>query len=240
MYSYDVDAGALQKANNALSIIEQLDVICSQLHDLEGIVSLSNKADVAAISARADALLKVLNESEDDVLCITEETAKITQIGHSKIEKLGIGAEIIRLRGEAKMSYKDIATRFQLSASTVKNFCELYDKSKPLEQAKVRSTTPLDYERTWEDLGAMIYRMLARLENDPENHVKYISELRQLSVVVEKFQNKQTAQQKIEQIIHINKEILLDVLPEKAHLIMQRFNEVGLGRALAPTGLKLK
>lgn len=240
MYSYEVNSDHLTKANSALAIIEQVEIICEHLKELEGVVPLRDKAEVASIAARAEALLKVLNQQDNEVLNLVRENNSITTLGASKIEKLGIGSEIIRLRAEAKMSYQDIAKRFQLSVATVTAFCKLYDKSEPLEKAKVKSTNIMDFERTWEDIGAMIYRMLAKLEHDPEHHVKYISELRQLSSNIEKFQNKRTAQQQIQQIIQINKEILYDVIPEKRALIAQRFDEVGLGRMLQPNGLALR
>ncbi len=240
MYSYEVNTDHLSKANSALAVIEQVEIICTHLDDLEGIVPLQHKAQVGSVAARAHALLKALNENDEDLLNLVRENNSITTLGSSKIEKLGIGAEIIRLRTEAKMSYQEIAKRFQLSQATVSAFCKLYDKSEPLEKAKVRSSNIMDFERTWEDIGAMIYRMLAKLEHDPEHHVKYISELRQLSAIIEKFQNKRTAQQQIQQIIQINKEILIDVIPEKRALIAQRFEEVGLGRMLQPNGLALR
>jgi transcriptional regulator with XRE-family HTH domain len=240
MYSYEVNKDQLDKANSALAIIEQVEIIYEHLKELEEVVSLQHKAEVAMLCARAEALLKVLNEQDEEVLEFIKDNKNVTSLGGNKIEKLGIGSEIIRLRSEAKMSYQDIAKRFQISASTVSAFCKLYDKSNALEQSKVRSSSIMDFERTWEDIGATIYRMLAKLEHDPEHHVKYISELRQLSAIIEKFQNKRTAQQQIQQIIQINKEILIDVIPEKRALIAQRFEEVGLGRMLQPDGLALR
>lgn len=241
MYSFNIDIDALEKTNKAMALIEQLQLISEQLKDLEKTAPVPVKAEVTAISARAEALFNAVNETDsEEALQQIGEGLKLSNIAKSKIDKLGISSEIIRLRSEAKMSYSDIAKRFSLNESTVSNYCKLYDKSRPIEQAKAKTRSIMDYANTWEDLGAMIYRMLAKLENDPEHHVKYISELRQLSVVIEKFMSKQTAQQKIEQIIQINKEILLDVLPEKKQLIMERFQQVGLGKALQPTDVAFR
>lgn len=231
MYTSDINTEALEKANQALAIIEQFETICDQLDELTETVALKDKASVVAIAARARALLKVIDESDSEaVLALVNEDTKLSQLTTSKIEKLGISGELIRMRLENKMPIETIARKYHLSNETVMRFLKIYDRSTPLEKAKIRSRSIMDYINNWEEIGAMIYRMLHRLENDPEHHVKYLAELRQLTKDIEKFQSRHTAQQQIEQIKATLTEILIDIVPEKRALIRERLGLVGIGR----------
>lgn len=235
MFSPNFDTQAIDLANNALSIIEQMSLLCDQLELLEQTIDIKSKAEVVALAARARAILAAIDDSDSQaVLSLVKEERQVTKLGRTKIENLGIGNEVIRLKEELKMSYREIAEKFNLSEGTVARFYKLYEQSKPLERSRVRSKSVMDFVNNWETLGAMIYRQLARLESDPENHVKYISELRQLSKDVAAFQTKYTAQQQVEQIKEIAQEILSTELPHRKQEIALRFMEVGIGKYLQP------
>lgn len=220
---------ALTKAHKALSFIEQFQQIERDIKELVVVVPRTYRADLKLIEAKVNGLLQVLDVGEEQIFQ-TITSAKTEGVTRSKIERLRIGGEIIRLRNEVKLSYKAIADRFEIHEHTVSAFCKAYDQATPTEQARIKRTSIFDSHNQYEELGAMIYRCLARLEQDGEleTHVKYIGELRQTLKQAEQWMDRVSVSSKLEQIRAIVMEVLLDELPEKRTLIMQRFAEMGV------------
>jgi hypothetical protein len=227
---------AVARAQRALAIIEQFEKIVKDLESLYENVGLEYRAEVSVVKTRAKSLFDMLNNSEEGEELLHALNADNNINGTSVrgvIANLGIGSEIIRLRTVERRSYKEIAERYSLSEITVSKFCRLYDQLTPLEKVKERNRSIMDFVGHWEEMGSLIYRMLAKLENDPENHVRYIAELRQLLKNVEGFQARYTAQQELQQVKDIVREILLQELPEKQALILARFKDTGVNKLLS-------
>jgi hypothetical protein len=227
---------AVAVAQRALAIIEQFETIVKDLDQLHEHVALEYRPEVSLVKSRAESLLKMLNNKEDGEEVLRVLNSDSSDAGSSirgVIAKLGIGSEIIRLRNMERQTFKQIGERFSLSETTVSKFCRLYDRMTPLEKVKERNRSIMDFVGHWEEMGSLIYRMLAKLENDPENHVRYISELRQLLKNVEGFQARYTAQQELQQVKDIVREILIQELPEKQALILARFKDTGVNKLLS-------
>ena len=220
---------ALTKAHKALAFMEQFQQVKRDLDELKTVLPRTYRSECEAISTKLGALLTVLDVGEEEIFK-TITGASTEGVVRSKVERLRIGGEIIRLRTEVRMSYADIAERFAIATSTVSAFCKAYEQASPSEQARIRRTSIFDAGNQYEELGAMIYRQLARLETsgDAENHVKYISELRQTLKQAEQWMERISVNSKLEQIRGIVMEVLLDECPEKRTLIMQRFAAMGV------------
>lgn len=139
----------------------------------------------------------------------------------SKIERLGIGGEIVRLR--TRMTLQELADKFNLTSQTVSRFLKRYDKMKASEKSQVRRHSVFDIFDRLEELSSMIYRQLAALENQPETHVKYIAELRQTLDLAARLAKELYTIRKYEQFKSAVVEVLLSELPERRRELQQRF-----------------
>lgn len=232
-YTTAVNASVIEGTERVLGLIEQLETLCQDLTALEEAIPIKFKMELALIRERANAILKIIDEDSDNdaVLEAIKERSSLTNTTKSKIERLGLQEQVIRLRHAGK-TYKEIGEQLGVGTYIIRRFCNIYDKLTPKEQIKTRSRSIMDFVGHWEEMGSLIYRMLAKLEGDPENHVKYVSELRQLLKSVEQFQSRYSAQQEIQQIKDIIQEILVQELPEKRLAIMQRFRQAGVNKML--------
>lgn len=232
-YTTTVNASVVEGTERVLSLIEQLETLCQDLASLEEAVPIKFKMELSLIQERAKTILKIVDEDSDNdaVFAAIKEKVSLTSTTKSKIERLGLQEQVIRLR-QAGKTYKDIGEQLGVSSDIIRRFCVIYDKLTPKEQIKTRSRSIMDFVGHWEEMGSLIYRMLAKLEGDPENHVKYVSELRQLLKSIEQFQSRYSAQQEIQQIKDIIQEILSQELPEKRLIIMQRFRQAGVNKML--------
>jgi hypothetical protein len=232
-YTTTVNASAIEGTERVLGLIEQIETLCQDLSALEEAVPIKYKTEVSLVRERTLTILKIIDEDSEDpaIYEAIKEKASLTNAAKSKIERLGLQEQVIRLRQSGK-TYKEIGDQLSISAQLVSRFCTIYDSLSPKEQIKTRSRSIMDFVGHWEEMGALIYRMLAKLEGDPENHVKYMSELRQLLKCVEQFQSRYSAQQEIQQIKDIIQEILVQELPEKRLTIMQRFRQAGVNKLM--------
>lgn len=221
----------LERAAKAVSYMEQLEHIISSIEGMSKLVSAEYSGELKAIAARASALYHALDTTEEGASLI-ENGNKLSGVSLSKIDRLKLGSEIKRLRDNGK-TYTEIGEYLDISPQKVSQFCRAYDAAPPSKKAEMRKSSIFDIASNMEDLGAMIYRQLARLENtDPEHHVKYTGELRQLLVAAQKFMESHSARLKIESIGMLVSEILIDELPEKRAKVLARFREIGFKGAL--------
>lgn len=221
----------LERAAKAVSYMEQLEHIITSIQGISELVSAEYSGELKAIATRASALYQALDNTEEGASLI-DNGNKLSGVSLSKIERLKMGSEIIRLRNNGK-NYKETGDYLGISPQKVSQFCKAYDAAPPSKKAELKKSSIFDIASNMEDLGAMIYRQLARLENtDPEHHVKYTGELRQLLVAAQKFMESHSAQRKIDSIGMLVSEILMDELPEKRAKVLARFREIGFRSAL--------
>ena len=225
----------IDSINNALIYFEQLEDIKEKLEEVAKHIKGDYKEDIKVILEKVSLLVVALEGTEDEGV-IDQYLRGCNELGKSlpktKVERLGYSQEIIKLmnRGE---SAGDIAKKLGLSLSSVSTFCKMYNSARPAERVKIKKRSVFDIATNYEELGSMIYRSLAKLELiDPEHHVKYIAEYRQLLMLADKFLKENTAKQKVEELGMLVKEVLINELPEKRAYILNRFKEIGVGRAL--------
>lgn len=223
---------ALERASQALSVLEQLSLTLRDVEQTVQTLPLSHRTDFQPLLERWRAVIEVL-ESDEDTIPELVKGKKLTEVSPSKIERLKIGKEIIRLREVEKLTYQEIADHFSISQATVATFCKFYDGASPAVRSRYQRTSIFDTSQNFENLAAMIYRSLARLENvDSDNHVRYISELRQTITAAQKWMDQVSSHQKYDILKQAIVDILSDELPEKREKIIQRFQAVGAASVL--------
>lgn len=223
---------ALEHASQALGVLEQLSITLRDIEDTVKTIPATYRVSFDPILERWRLLMEVL-EQDDELVPELVKGRKLSDVASSKIERLKIGKEIIRLREVDGLTYSEIADRMLVDASTVSKFCKFYDSQKPAVRSRYQRTSIFDTSQNFENLGAMIYRSLANLENvDPENHVKYISELRQTIGAAQKWMEQVSSHHKYDILKQAIIDILYDELPEKREAIIKRFQSVGAAQVL--------
>lgn len=226
MYSLQDENLRLDRANRALALIEQLEMIAQSLAVLVDLVPSDLKTEVRAILARAEGLYAALNETEEGA-AVVELSTSLADSAKTKIERLCLGSEIIQMRRNGS-TYQEIGRALDITPTSVSRFCRAYDLATPAKKAELRKKSIFDTAQNMEDLAAALYRQLAKLEaTDPEHHVKYVSEMRQLIISAQKFMEQLSTKQKIDNISQLVMEILLQELPERRGEILKRFSDIG-------------
>jgi transcriptional regulator with XRE-family HTH domain len=232
------EALTLQKAQNAMAFIEQMELLVTGLEGLSGACRQEDKPELQALTGRAKSLFEMINEGEAEFKLISDGNKTLSKVAPSRIERMGLGREIIRLRTENKLKIEEIANRFDLSVYAVSQFLKAYEKAKPLEQARMRRTSIFDTQAQYETLGAQIHILLGKVQGiDNQVSVQVLGELRKTIESAEKFMARLSDQQKVDKIRQIVMEVLMDELPEKRIDIMKRFQELDMGRHLASASL---
>jgi hypothetical protein len=179
----------------------------------------------------------MVNDSEVEFDIVAERRNLSTQ-SLSKIERLGIGKEIVRLRLENRVSIKEIAEKFSLSAATVSQFLKVYDQAKPDEQVRMRRTSIFDTTEQYERLNVKLDLLYAKvISSDQQVSVQVLGEMRKTIESAERFMAKYSEREKMERVLLIIQEVLQSELPEKRVAIMQRFAALGLKGATPGTSL---
>lgn len=203
--SPSIDDSALISAQKALDIFEQFDSLVLDLEgfcrDLTGIT----KEELLIHITKLKGILTIL-ENSDTLPDITSQLISYNQ--KSKIERLGIGKNILHARFVQNRTIEEIKQQYegQVSLSHISRFLGIYEKANARDKAKMFN--PVDdsvfsTEKQLEKLLVTINVQLSRLTyaNDPkqqEVHKGYVGELRQLLKLASDFksQMKQDSEQK--------------------------------------------
>jgi transcriptional regulator with XRE-family HTH domain len=223
------DSVVIEKVHKALGFIEQIEALIISLDRLKNTCDEGSKLQVEEILARMQALYKALDTpSGEEFMGGGEKLLSYT----SKVESLNLGPEILELRRKG-MTFERIAARLSISNATVSKFLRMYDEATPSKKIEMTKRSVFNVAENYEELGAMLYRCLAKLENvDPEQHVKYIGELRLLLTQVQKFIEQNTLRAKLQQLQELVRAILIKELPDKRERITKMFREYGLDKNL--------
>jgi transcriptional regulator with XRE-family HTH domain len=223
------DSVIIEKAHKALAYLEQIEAVIISLERLKNTCEVDSRLQVEEILARVQALYKALDtQSGEEFMGKGEKLVTYT----SKIQSLNLGPEILELRRKG-MSLDKIAERLGISSNTVSKFLRLYDEATPSKKIEMTKRSVFNIAENYEELGAMLYRCLAKLEHvDPEQHVKYIGELRLLLTQVQKFIEHNTMRSKLDQLRMLVLEILTGELPEKRLEIIEKFRKSGIEKSL--------
>ncbi|MGG6281743.1 hypothetical protein ACQ4M3_09255 [Leptolyngbya sp. AN03gr2] len=205
---------AIANASAAIGLIEQLGVILEDLNSYKNTLPSIHQVELVGIATRLTSLIKVLDEDEN--LPSLVQSMQLSGRVSSKVERLRLGGEIIRLRELGRMSIDEIATQIALAPQTVSRFLKYYDSIKdPSEKSRFQRASIFDTTNQLEDLSAMIYRQLAKLESvDPEHHVRYIGELRMTIKAAQEWMDRVSNAQKMDELKSVVAEILMRYVSE--------------------------
>ena len=181
-----------------------------------------------------------LDDPENEIASAVINTTTIKEHANSKIKRLNLGKDIIRLYEEQGLSVNDIATRCGLSRSTIKRFIQVYYQAAPTERNRITKTNVFDLENNMQNLYANLLRQAARYDNDGEVSAKFLSEQRQLLGFVERYLKENNAVKKMEKIVLVIQEILAKYVPSDVRpLIFEEFKKIGISGML-PVETKAK
>jgi ribosomal protein S15P/S13E len=178
----------LREAEQAASIYERLEQIEDHLNSLaEEQKDLGLRQELNIISTKIKALLPLFDQTA--LLPLLANQLNVTGF-QSKIERLGLSKEIIRLSTESKMTPANISTHLEtkgikIGAITIRNFLRLYENSTYAEKIKAKTNSVFNTADQLESLLTLINTQLGKLSFsiDPkqqENHRAYVGELRQV------------------------------------------------------------
>lgn len=189
---------------------------------------MENRGELEAVIGRVKTLYEMVdnNDAEFDIVSAQKT---LSEIAPSKIERMGLGKEIVRLRSESRLTIKEIAERYSLSTKTVSQFLKVYEKAKPSEQAIMRSTSIFDTFDSFERLNGRLEALFARVEmSDFQVSVQVLAEFRKTIESAEKFMSKMSDQEKLDRIRQVVQEVLIQELPEKRVEIINKLAEAGI------------
>lgn len=230
MQQFSTDAKALQEANAALGLLEQIEELNANLTAFSLTLNENQTAELSIYIKKLAALSSLLDdETNTPSLLSTNLLSK----GLNKIERLGLGGEVIRLREVNKLQASEIASQLSLGVDTVRRFLKFYDNCKPSEKTKYQRTSIFNTAQQLEDLNVIIYKLLARTELvDAENFTRGISELRQTIKLAADVLEKSAAKNKEADFRRIMTEILCKELPHRQQEILQKFATIGINPVL--------
>jgi hypothetical protein len=221
---------AVNGAYRALSFIEQLENCLNGLNYVSESLPLEVKTELDIYIDKLRILISLVddNPTESGIPeLLAGAKLSLKNFNPTVIERLGIASQIIRLRQVDQLNYTQIANRLNISVSSVKRFLTYYDQAPLSTRAQYQRASIFDTSSQYEEIGTMIYRQLARLENEPEHHVKYISELRQLLKSAHDWMDKLQSHNEMAEVKETVIEILSSCLPEQREEIIKRFNSIG-------------
>jgi predicted transcriptional regulator len=219
---------ALEKADAALAMTEQLQSIIRDLESFGTLIPREFRDEINSLVGRTKALYEMVDSSPLDLNTLSE------RLPSCKIVRMGINREIIELYLKG-MALSKIAEQFGVSADMVRRFCRFYDDSSQTEKITIRRWSILDTADRMEEIGALIFSQLANLNGDPENQVKYVDSQLKLIKMAQEFLKSWETKGKIEKTQVIIQEIFQDELrdyPQLKESVLRRFSALGVRGAL--------
>lgn len=196
-------------------------------------MDVENRGELEAIIGRVKTLYEMVDNSDAEFDVVAAQKT-LSEIAPSKVERMGLGREIVRLRAESRFTIKEIAEKYSLSTKTVSQFLKVYEKAKPSEQALMRNTSIFDTFDSFERLNGRLEALFARVEmSDFQVSVQVLAEFRKTIESAEKFMSRMSDQEKLDRIRQVVQEVLIQELPEKRVEIINKLAEAGIRGQLA-------
>lgn len=210
------------KVCTALGIIEHLQEVVQNLQVFGESLPEKYRSEFRVHLAKLEAVVAVLDTNAVHLPVLHGDAgAKLAK--HATITRLGIAGELVRLRNTGKYTLEALAAQFDVPLSEVQRFFRYYDQASPSEKAKFRRQSVFDVSERLEDLLQIIIRQLARLEGlNDEVHVKYVAEFRQVISLATSLIEKVNNYQRIQQLIALVGDILVQELPERQREIIDK------------------
>lgn len=211
-----------QNVYNSMAVLEQFELLVSDLESYCMALPASSHKDELLLHVQT---LKTLVELIDIDGSTVSSTEKLSgNLPKSKIERYGMGGELIRLRREGK-TLQELSVQTGFNTRTISRFFKLYDEALPKRKLEMQRASIFDSAQQMEDLSALIHRSMARLEGaNDEVNVKYVGELRQLIELAMNYAEKMANYEKFERLKQVTVEILLAELPQRRVEILQKIS----------------
>lgn len=130
------------------------------------------------------------------------------------VVQAGLAGELLKDR--AQLTLSQLSEKYGISATTVSAYFKYYDRLSVSQQAKHRKMSIFDTTSQLENLATVITRQLARQESEnPEAHVKYVSEMSKLIKMASDLTDKIYTYRKMEELSNVIAQVLSDELPDK-------------------------
>lgn len=231
----------IELSNKALDIFEQLEAIVNNLEGFSRELPAAKSKELEVYIERIKALIVVLDENT----ALPGVCSALTNVSTSlrkltKVERLGISADILRLFYKEGKSVQEISEIFgdSVHPATIRRFLSIYENYSNKEKIKAQTNgeSVFNTQNQLERLLTMINTQLGRLaySNDPkvqENHKGYLSELRQVIKLASDFQkeifNMLQTKQFQEDVRHILVNLMTGAQREEAIQILDKYRQTG-------------
>lgn len=206
---------------NSMAVLEQFELLVSNLESYCMALPTEHQEELKLHVQTLKTMVELIDIDGSTVISQEKLSGNLPK---SKIERYGMGGELIRLRREGK-TLNELATQFGFNNRTIARFFKLYDEALPKRKLELQRTSIFDSSQQMEDLSALIHRSMARLEGaNDEVNVKYVAELRQLIELAMKFAEKMANYEKFEMLKNITVDILATELPHRRVEILQKIS----------------
>jgi transcriptional regulator with XRE-family HTH domain len=239
MYSPDENVKAEEKALQALAFIEQIENWIKDYEIFRKGLPVEYRGEAEIYEARIKGIYELVGGGDEGAASVIENAKKLSELAPSKIQRMGIAKQLIKLREEQRFNIKELATRFGISTSTVSAFFKAYDEAKPQEKKRLAKNSIYNIQENMENLHAHLLRAMARFELDGEVNAKNMSEYRQLLQLANKQLQEFNNAKKFERLALTIEEILLRYCPKEFwNVIIEEFQNLGLSGFLDSSGAK--
>jgi len=227
---------AITHSGTASSIYEQLESTTNLIESIASATTDRGAAtELSLVTTKLKALLVLFDEEDLLPVLASQLSIKTTK---SKVERLGLSKEVIRLATQSKLSAPQIAEHFagqgiDLVPTTILRFLKAYESSTYAEKVRSKSTSVFDTSEQLERLLSIVNTQLSKLAYsiDPkqqENHKGYVGELRQLIKLAADLQRSVQAQIEQSKFQSDIRYILLSVCtPDQQRMVLDRLRQYG-------------
>lgn len=236
MYTSDKSIEAEERALKALSFLEQLETWIRDYKPFKESLPPEYRFEADVFEAKIKGLYEMLANGDEGAEDVIGQAKKLSDLAPSKIQRMGIAKQLIKLRQEQKFSIKDLAARFNISTNTISAFFKSYDNAKPEEKRNIAKNSIYNIQENMENLHAHVLRAIARHELDGDINAKNLAEYRQLIQLASKQMQEFNNARKFERLAVTIEEILLrHCTKESQDLIIAEFQQLGLGGFIEST-----
>jgi transposase-like protein len=242
-YNYDAD-DSVRLQEEALTIIAFIETITNLVNDYGAFVETlnkENKAEAEVYLAKLKALQAALCDSDTNLSKALNENQDFSSKYPSKIKRLGIAGDMVKLVKDKGYSYEAVARQYGVSRESVSKFFQVYDASAPAARDKITKNNVYDIEKNMQNIHAMLLRQLARFEADGDISVKFIGEYTKLLSMAERQQKEWARMRQMDQVIVVVHSVLSKYCNKEARLkVAEEFKQLGMSNlSLATTEPKV-
>jgi len=227
-----IDKNALERASKASGLLEQLESVYTDLHDLiEANIPIAKRQEYFVVLGRLKSIVEILNTDNDGLPALIAGQT-LSGIRSSKIDRLKIGSTILKMREHDRKTLKEIsedltAQGYDISVGTIQRFLKLYDEGTMEFRNRQHRVSVFDTPDQLENLNTLVWQALSRFADSPDQYHKYLDQAQRLVKQASDYLERSSSVDKYEQLRNLVIEVLKDELPEKQQAIIARINHLG-------------